>query len=171
MVSCNVGLTSALTSLYLFQMPRLGSDIQNLSTGIGLTPSPTRCNIRSDLTVSVIAFSYALRPFIIRISQKNVKTSMGKSISFLLDPRTVSSDLEAIGSHRRLQHGSCRASVCPCAEVIPAAADLMPSGIHIALGSIGIRMQIIPMSAFVQPPCLHIAVGVEIVPAGSAVPY
>ena len=78
MVSCNVGLTSALTSLYLFQMPRLGSDIQNLSTGIGLTPSPTRCNIRSDLTVSVISlfhhiFNMSYKIFI----KKNINISQG----------------------------------------------------------------------------------------------
>ena len=72
MVSCNVGLTSALTSLYLFQMPRLGSDIQNLSTGIGLTPSPTRCNIRSDLTVSVIAFFIIFLICHIKYYKKNI---------------------------------------------------------------------------------------------------
>ena len=77
MVSCNVGLTSALTSLYLFQMPRLGSDIQNLSTGIGLTPSPTRCNIRSDLTVSVIAFFIIFLICHIKYYKKNINISQG----------------------------------------------------------------------------------------------
>ena len=77
MVSCNVGLTSALTSLYLFQMPRLGSDIQNLSTGIGLTPSPTRCNIRSDLTVSVIAFFIIFLICRIKYYKKNINISQG----------------------------------------------------------------------------------------------
>ena len=77
MVSCNVGLTSALTSFLLFQKPRLRSDIQHLSTGIGLAPSPTRCNIRSDLTVSVTAFFSIFLICRIKYYKKNMNISQG----------------------------------------------------------------------------------------------
>ena len=77
MVSCNVGLTSALTSLYLFQMPRLGSDIQNLSTGIGLTPSRLAVTFDQILLSPSSPFSSYFLICRIKYYKKNINISQG----------------------------------------------------------------------------------------------
>lgn len=108
-------------------------------------------------------------PFYYKDSAKKSQGLGGQIPSFLLDPRTVSSDPEAIGSHRRLQHGPCRASVCLCAEVIPAAADFMPSRIHAAPETIIAGVEIIPAVIPEKPAILHPAVLIKVIPVPASI--